>query len=296
MNMDKGRQPVDRPCIAVISINCLFTKCPQSQNISNDQPLATSSPSSSVLPIFGAEQLLINLRAQGLILNVVAPSEGAERLMEEVKADDGLKGMLRGVHLKRWSSANKHGGNLMEDGLGVGTESLLSMVEVVAAASSRSNGNIGDQHEKEGHAGNGQACFQKEGGETYLAIGERGCGDGGGGLIAEVIRWPSALSSQVPQTPPTTSSSSTSVSSQQFDVLMDIDLERLGLSKFVVDGQNPPFLFPRDYEKQPAMARMIEARWWDPHHGQLNVILGRGVSPDNVLNVIESETHKMEGK
>jgi len=81
---------------------------------------------------------------------------------------------------------------------------------------------------------------------------------------------------------------------QQKDLpdLSEVHWPLLGLPPLVVDVQNPPFLWPRDYERAAGPSREVEARWWDPQHGQLNLIFGRGVHVGNALEVVAAETRR----
>ncbi len=307
-----------RPAVAVLHADCLFLRPSASRGKEADVELQPAA----VLPRFGTEQLLEYLRAQQppLAVTVAAPSASSRALLAAARADPTLVPLLDGVRIVPPLSSQLgeddvvRGGNHEEEA-DRSPEALLAFVVEAASSSSSITGSNGMGLSGGGGVGPVMVIgptrapsptpeqdeqLQQQNGEQqprFVAVvlpwPPTPDKNNNGASVAVVpsnghhVHWPADSASASASPPPRQEGSGC--------VATGVEWARLGLPPLVVDVQNPPFLWPRDYERREGAARLVEARWWDPQHGQLNLVLGRGVRAGNVLEAVTAETHKADG-
>lgn len=282
----------------------------------------------AVLPRFGTEQLLQYLKAQQppVAVTVAAPSASSRALLAAARADPTQAPLLQDVHVvpPLPSQVDEAGGGGGPGGSGSGSgnngDDAQGNPEALLAFVGRGSANAGASSSNGGGAGamgpvlviaparapspapeqDEQLQKQQLNGEPgqvprFVAAvlpgpGAAGQGkndNGGLGLAAPSNGHAAGAQAAAAGWPPRQDGAGC--------VATGVEWARLGLPPLVVDVQNPPFLWPRDYERREAAARLVEARWWDPSHGQLNLVLGRRVHAGNALEVVTAETHRADG-
>jgi len=315
-----------RPKAVLVDVNSLFACIDTKLEGSTTGNLAMSKNRRAIVPRFGAEQVLNYLREQqskmekggsqaaSLSITVVASGEAAVELVRGVESDLSLKCLLQGVSVL----ACKH---VLAAGDGPQGQALLHAFlqeqrdETVGVPSPWAAARASRRKSVDG-CDTASPCsdsvYGNEQGQAVVLVIESSpcapspCASSPLSMPAVCVAVYSAAGVErgnpVDSIARSTGSHAsnghgpdaipcTTLLHQQAGLsdLSQIDWRPLGLPPLEVDVQNPPFLWPRDYERALGLAQLVEARWWDLQHGQLNLVLGRAVHAENVLEVVAEE-------
>jgi hypothetical protein len=227
----------------------------------------------AILPRFGAEELVTHLQQGTMGLAVVAWGKEGNRLLRALRAHDGLSRILEGAAL------------LEDDGADEAVPTDLDQyLEQLAARALPPDAWWG----------------------PCLVLGVRRPGDGDDRiLVGQLVPWPGNHTNTSGTPLPAglaenvgdgARANGHGGNSQRVSSPADWDLTEWGLAPLLVNTQNPPFEWPAHFERDAREALLVEARYVDVRHQQLSVILGKGVKPGNVLEVMRGEAARAEAE
>ena len=316
------------PAVIVLHIGTLFSWFDSASNSSSSKRIVV--PRFGAEQVLAYLRETENNKGEPLTVIIVAPGEAATRLLVAVREDLSLAPLLEGLHVIVTAAVDEEealaglrqgihnllgeSGNNDDNDQNVSISTSLCWPLLGALLKKESSENHIGTYTRELSSSNGssESTIEQEKYTTVtMVIGIAPSSSSSPSclspplLVAEIISQAQAGRNRCRNhddpfllLPPSRQSQAhpllPTLLKQQKNLpdLSEVHWPFFGLPSLVVDVQNPPFLWPRDYERAAGPSREVEARWWDPQHGQLNLIFGRGVHVGNALEVVAAETRR----